>query len=1245
MTIKNPSFSSLVVSPKSAASIVSDSKISETTSRARNITSYSRRRSGSESTSDQDFLTFSRDSLKTTTLQAERTNSVFDYSISDFDNEITGSGITSAYPVILATLPLQNLFSGGTETNLGIIYDLQNQVRDVTVQTANEVVNKFYESSPASSASLAQIRDTNLAKYNILVSAIPKIFRLREEIINSTEILAGSDTQLALIRQKTSTTSTDSQSSSSRTVAPLGSISSATFTGIGNGSLSISSVLNGARIGSEISVQSLSVFSGDFGNLSVEYSDDDVTKYDSGKNIIESLVTRHLGENRQDQARTTRQYQLLKSSLALLEEGRRFNDIESDGDYTSPYSNLEYRTIAPISQVLSDNISMKPGFSFAKRTISEIATIATNGYLVSSPATIGSRSGDYQATGLSELQRLRDASVFYAGKLKITSSGIEIAKEDDSDNIFIDVTTGLVSPPRGDETQVSILPVAGIDLDILTQEFVNQIPVFLASNIVKDQISIPDPPASINPRETQPVSVSDTYLDTLRFINQNSRGENIFMFDDFLQGSVGDPATAVSTVITSKVEDLKSLKEKIDEITSSIDQFAINRKFQISNQCSMTIIKTFYKHFKSFFDQGVLGTESTSTYSAIRTAMFLIASQDSFAAAKLFRMMCAGEEELTNLIASGEPFGSDENNDDGVLSGQDVFRATRTFEGAGISDAFSSFFSDTTGALITAEPDQEAEPIKIRASTLANTSVVPALLEATSDGSITLSELVDVLESSGQSVYTLNKTGLEDYTDFLKFLYDKSGSFKMLDNIATELSTYYPAISQNKKLENEVKISAYAMFLHMLRGINIQVSLKLSLISYGERDNYQVFLKWSPLDTASISDCLAESFTVTTSADMSHERFSKISGGLPSTDQISIIDSAFFKKIRSPIKYALQASQDMQSILAYQNTVLRSQSSLIQSIIDLYDKISAVYDGDSSKTAKIVSRYSTIDSVVELLYRSKRYQDLIPGTQISTVATRSQSYRSLVRAAFKNLIPDKDDLQICIVGIPYGMLERMRFALDDRNEYFGVTAYSGAANTLDPTGKRADYSFSFNEQSTRRRPNLGGPYCSLVPNVDDNFESTVEFSTASEDDIAILKISNDGSSLESQRRGDSSENVKAIDIPANVVQAALQSYVEDIYGLYPRYASTKSPMNENFAELSFAKDAVESQGYRPFGTDDEILQYYRLRAMVMMHRDFITSRMINELEASPVFDKLVYLVINGDKFDDIVTEFYSQVEV
>jgi len=1261
MTIKNPSFSNLVVSPASAATTDLKVKVSEMTSRAKNITSYSRRREGSEFSTEQSFLTLSRESLRTSTVLSENTNSVFDYSISDFDSEITGSGITSAYPVILATLPLQNLFSGGTETNFGIIYDLQNQVRDVTVQLANDIVNKFYESSPASSASLEKIRDTNLSKYNTLATSIPKIFRLREEIMNSTEILAGSDTQLLMIKQKSSTTEADSQSTSSRTVAPLGSESSITFTGIGNVALSIASSINVSRI----PVQSFSALSGDFGNLSVEYNDGDITKYDSGKNIIDSLTTRLLGENRQEQARTTRQYQLLKAAIAQIQEGRRFNDVDSEGDYTSPYSSLDYRKVSPISQLLSDTISMKPGFLFAKRTISEIATIAENGYLLPSPAGAGSRSGDFSSSGVAALQGLQDSGVFYAGKLKISEGSTQIAYEDDTDNIFIDIHTSLLSPSTGEETRMRVLPVVGLNLELLTQKFVNQIPVFLASNIVNAQTSFPEIPAAINPRESQPISVSDTYLDQLRYINQNSRGENIYMFDDFLQGSIGDPATAISTVITAPVEDLKTLKSNIDGITASIERFATDRRFEISNQCSLTIIKIFYKHFKGFFDQSVLGTETTSTYSAIRAAMFFIASQDSYSAAKLFRLICAGEEELTNMIANSESFNSDESRSSGGGSsgstGNDVFRVDNTFKGdyGGVSDQYSGFISDySSGALKTGDPGDKRSGvnIKIRAPTLAVdalATVQAAAVAVGADEDITFNEAaesIEIMEALGEGAAalfpsTLQKTGEEGYEDFLKFLYDKSGSFKTIDNIASELASYYPAISQNKKLENEVKICAYFMFLHILRGINAQISLKLKLVDVGEGDNYQVFLKWFPADIAALSDCLGEALEETTSADMRFERFSKITGITPDPDQISLIDSSFFKKIRSPIKYALQASQDMQSLLAYQNTVLKSQSSLIQSIINLYDQISDVYGGDSSKTARIVSRYSTIDSVVELLYRSKRYQTLIPGTQISAVATRSESYRSLVKAAFKNIIPDKNDLQICIVGVPYGMLERMRFALDDRNEYFGVTAYSGAANTLDPVGKRADYNFSYNTQSTNRRPNLGGPYCSLVPNIDDNFDSSIEFSTAAEDDISILKISNDGSSLESLRRGDSSDNVKAIDIPANVVQAALQAYVEDIYGLYPRYASTKAPMKETYREQTFADKALEEQGYRTFGSSDEILQYYRLRAMIMMHRDFITSRMIDELEASPSFDRLVYLVINGDKFDDIVTEFYSQVEI
>ena len=48
--------------------------------------------------------------------------------------------------------------------------------------------------------------------------------------------------------------------------------------------------------------------------------------------------------------------------------------------------------------------------------------------------------------------------------------------------------------------------------------------------------------------------------------------------------------------------------------------------------------------------------------------------------------------------------------------------------------------------------------------------------------------------------------------------------------------------------------------------------------------------------------------------------------------------------------------------------------------------------------------------------------------------------------------------------------------------------------------------------------------------------------------------------------------------------------------------------------------------------------------MIMMHQDFMTTRMLEEMECSFVFDKLLYLVVDGDKYNDIVSQFYTKVE-
>jgi hypothetical protein len=186
------------------------------------------------------------------------------------------------------------IYSSGKETNYGVIYDIQGTIKSSSIAQANSIVDAYYAAKPASSSSLATIRDANLSKYNYLVTNIPYLLEYRESIVNATNL--------------------SSYSSTERTTLELREL--AALAGIGITSL-------------------------------VEYDDSDVTTYGSSESPLTQVFTlRLLGPTTGDysigiQSDTTRQYQLLRAAIAQLSQGVRFDPESLSGSSTkSPYLNL-----------------------------------------------------------------------------------------------------------------------------------------------------------------------------------------------------------------------------------------------------------------------------------------------------------------------------------------------------------------------------------------------------------------------------------------------------------------------------------------------------------------------------------------------------------------------------------------------------------------------------------------------------------------------------------------------------------------------------------------------------------------------------------------------------------------------------------------------------------------------------------------------------------------------------------------
>ena len=100
------------------------------------------------------------------------------------------------------------------------------------------------------------------------------------------------------------------------------------------------------------------------------------------------------------------------------------------------------------------------------------------------------------------------------------------------------------------------------------------------------------------------------------------------------------------------------------------------------------------------------------------------------------------------------------------------------------------------------------------------------------------------------------------------------------------------------------------------------------------------------------------------------------------------------------------------------------------------------------------------------------------------------------------------------------------------------------------------------------------------------------------------------------------------------VQSSLESYIEDLYGLYPRYAFVKDAAIRPVSEEEIATEVSNN-----FSVDEQEAQLIRsrLRSAIMMHKDFCTTTMLNDLETSPLFDRIVYCLVETETAGNLVS--------
>lgn len=1126
------------------------------------------------------------------------TDIVYSYESTTYDSQITGSGFTSAYLDTLAVLPMKNLFSYGSTgiSNTGVIFRLQNQIKDATIAQADKIVSSYYASFPAASSSLQSIKESNLSKYNYLLSSLSSLLAARQSLLEVNESLKP-----------------DSES--------------------------VDAVISQIETGADNHAPF----------YSVEYVDDDITKYDNGKSVEASLSERLLGDSSDnplnEQARTTRQYQIVKAAIAQAQEGTRFDaaSLENSSADGSPYQNLSYQEVAPISKYLASNITPSYEYQNAKISLDVASRFIDNNYLPYSGSVLDSNQDVVE-------QYFKDRFLCVAGAMSLTTTGItstsvtptlegEITNAPGlGDTITVNesfaftsranawrVVSSLSNPDFYVEnniqsydriatfgrTNVSTdLPSVGLYIEDLSQGFINQIPIVLANDIMNATYT-PDSfyslPDYINPEYDSSYSTAETAtIDSYKYgLAIAPAGKNYFLLDESLKNHTEYSGENVGALLQLSYSNLTNATLRLLYRNTGLNSLLSYQGHVFSSNCALKIIQIFYKNIGQFFSNTILNPENDDEYSAIRVATLILAAQDGFALGRLFRACEDRENTLIGRAFSGESITTDD------------------------IEGLYKFW--------------EAQPYFDHPLTTQN-SIVLYDYRTVGEKSISSGGTENLTKSDYS--WAINSTEADFWQNLAG---NGTGFFDLPNNVATEISEKFPAISSNSLLLKKIKFAFFVMLAYYIRKMKVTLASSAHLTSDTNRITFLGKITWYPADAAFIADCFSEAFTVTSADDLAFSSFNSIVGAPPTSDQISAM-SSIFAEIRSPIKHSLQVGRDLVSAFSYQRYILNNLYTNLANVANIIkDLADNVYGGDTDKSNQVISRYQSLESIGEALYRSSRYQSLIPGTGITTIATRSKNYRSIVEATFRDLIPAAsseafENYKICVVAIPYGHLERIRLDQGARTYYLSLKAIADNISLETDEEVQIDYQFPFITNLSSYRPEVPGPYNSRILAVYDDFSDTSRVATVNNSAIKIYSVSKDGLSAGVTSRGSSDEETKNIDFPAALVQAALQSYVEDVYGLYPRYASTKSPLRTDpYPEESTADSALSFAGISDSSTQGTLI-YSRLKSAIMMHQDFVTTAMFEELEASPLFDRIFYVLIDGNEFPEIINQFYVKLE-
>jgi hypothetical protein len=467
---------------------------------------------------------------------------------------------------------------------------------------------------------------------------------------------------------------------------------------------------------------------------------------------------------------------------------------------------------------------------------------------------------------------------------------------------------------------------------------------------------------------------------------------------------------------------------------------------------------------------------------------------------------------------------------------------------------------------------------------------------------------------------------------FLEKLFDTDSSFGMFDRIANKFISQFPQID-GTVAEGAIKITSYIVFLDILSLLKVKYQLRFTEEVGGENYNGIVgFVEFSKRDTTAITDCLRSALTTSDITDFS--TYAAYRGGEPYESTKDAIRSNFWSPIRGIVQGVLSEYESFVDVASYTRTLLSSALTQVDLAVTAYNNLTRAYqtfDNTSSELAaskakSLISKYSTPESIVELKNRQQRYLKLIKNTDMTSMAARSPYFRSVVEATHRDVLTERQ-AKIYVVGIPYGMLEVLR--LESPLEQTFSPEFNVHINKVlkDGSFQRVDY---YLPQDALTGSLVGYAYSSSTVSVTDDQESTTRFTNYNNKSIFVDSFNYSIGTIfranGTQHTGPTYDSQK--------VQSALESYVEDLYGLYPRYAFTKSQPERLIAEDDIATEIANTY---PVEEQESQLIRSRIKAAILMHKDFCTTTMVNDLETAPLFDKIIYCLVETETLGNLAS--------